>query len=110
LEKVAVFTGIRSLDTSLVVTTTMRVYHMRLKSSRTKFMPYVSFTYPDQMQAVWEAEQQSAIQERQRGTMPTTGEYFGNLRFDYSVDGSAAWKPTRVFNDGKKTIIECHQP
>ncbi len=33
------------LDTSLVVTTDRRTYRMRVKTSRTKFMPYVSFTY-----------------------------------------------------------------
>lgn len=94
------------LDTSLVVTTNMRVYHLRLKSHRTKFMPYVSFTYPDQMQAAWEADQQTTAMQRSRDTLPATGEYLGNLSFDYAVQGEASWKPERVYNNGTKTIIE----
>jgi type IV secretory pathway VirB9-like protein len=35
-----------------------------------------------------------------------TGEYLGDLSFDYDVSGSASWKPVRVYNDGRKTIIE----
>jgi type IV secretion system protein VirB9 len=37
---------------------------------------------------------------------PATGEYLGDLKFDYELSGSASWKPVRVFNDGRKTIIE----
>jgi P-type conjugative transfer protein TrbG len=38
--------------------------------------------------------------------MPGTREYMGNLSFEYEVSGSAAWKPVRVYNDGRKTIIQ----
>ncbi|WP_277957829.1 TrbG/VirB9 family P-type conjugative transfer protein [Burkholderia plantarii] len=30
----------------------------------------------------------------------------GDLSFDYELSGSASWKPVRVYNDGRKTIIE----
>ena len=29
-----------------------------------------------------------------------------SLSFAYEVSGSAAWKPVRVYNDGRKTIIQ----
>ena len=29
-----------------------------------------------------------------------------DLDFDYEIDGSAAWRPVRVFNDGSRTFIE----
>ncbi len=34
------------LETSLVVTTDRRAYHIRLRSHRTEYMPQVSFAYP----------------------------------------------------------------
>lgn len=97
------------LETSLAVHTNRRSYHMRLRSHRTEYMPLVAFTYPEDQQAKWDMarlREQKAEQARQDNIIPQTGEYLGNLSFEYSVEGSAAWKPTRVYNDGKKTIIE----
>ena len=97
------------LDTSLVVTTDRRTYHLRLRSSRTEFMPYVSFIYPDEAQAKWDAIRAKETMERHNNTIPLTGEYLGNLNFNYCITGNTRWKPTRVFNDGVKTIIEMPQ-
>ena len=94
------------LDTSLVVTTNRRTYHFRLRSSRTEFMPFISFTYPEDAMAKWDAIRMRKIKERQNNTIPQTGEYLGNLNFSYDISGSAGWKPVRVYNDGRKTIIE----
>jgi len=94
------------LDTSLVVTTDRRTYHFRLRSSRTEFMPYVSFIYPEDAQAQWDALKRNKAVERSHNTLPHTGEYLGNLNFNYCIRGQTRWKPTRVFNDGVKTIIE----
>ena len=90
------------LDTSLVVTTDRRTYHFRLRSTRAKFMPFVSFIYPEDAQAKWAA----IVKNRQINTIPQTNEYLGNLSFAYKISGSAPWKPVRVYNDGVKTIIE----
>jgi type IV secretion system protein VirB9 len=95
------------LETSLIVTTDRRTYHLRLRSHRTEFMPRVAFTYPDEAMAKWEGirKQEQAAHERQ--ILPGTGEYLGNLDFDYRIEGQAAgWKPVRVYNDGVKTIIQ----
>lgn len=97
------------LDTSLVVTTNKRTYHLRLRSSRKEFMPYVSFIYPDEAQAAWNAVRLKEAHERYNNTIPKTGEYLGNLNFNYCITGQSRWKPTRVFNDGVKTIIEMPQ-
>jgi type IV secretion system protein VirB9 len=95
------------LETSLIVTTDRRTYHLRLRSHRTEFMPRVAFTYPDEAMAKWEGirKQEQAAHERQ--ILPGTGEYLGNLDFDYRIEGqTAGWKPVRVYNDGVKTIIQ----
>ena len=94
------------LDTSLVVTTDRRTYRMRVKTSRTKFMPYVSFTYPEDAKAKWDAIRTREAKQLRDNTIPQTGEYLGNLDFNYKISGSASWKPVRVYNDGVKTIIQ----
>ena len=94
------------LETSLVVTTNRRSYHIRLRSHRTEYMPQVSFKYPEDAQARWDAIQRREKQERTDNTLPGTGEYLGDLSFDYELSGAASWKPVRVYNDGRKTIIE----
>jgi type IV secretion system protein VirB9 len=94
------------LETSLVVTTNRRTYHLRLRSHRTEFMPRVGFTYPDEAVAKWDAMKSREGRERRERTMASTGEYLGDLSFAYEVTGSAAWKPVRVYNDGVKTIIQ----
>lgn len=94
------------LNTSLVVTTDRRTYHIRLLSHRTKFMPQVSFSYPGESLAKWEMIHKREQQQRAENTIPATGEYLGNLSFNYDISGSAPWKPLRVYNDGHKTIIQ----
>ena len=97
------------LETSLVVTTNRRTYHMRLRSHRREFMPRVGFIYPEDALAKWDAikaKENHAMEIKRSRTLPQTGEYLGNLDFAYSVSGSAAWKPVRVYNDGQKTIIQ----
>jgi type IV secretion system protein VirB9 len=69
-------------------------------------MPFVSFTYPEDAAAKWDAIRTHEVRERQNNTIPQTGEYLGNLDFNYDVSGSTRWKPVRVYNDGRKTIIE----
>lgn len=94
------------LETSLIVTTNRRTYHLRLRSHRTEFMPRVAFTYPEEAMAKWDALKNREVKEKQTRTIPQTGEYLGDLNFNYDVAGSALWKPLRVYNDGTKTIIQ----
>lgn len=97
------------LETSLVVTTNRRTYHMRLRSHRQEFMPRVAFIYPEDATAKWDAvkvRENHALKIKQSRTIAATGEYLGDLDFLYTVTGSASWKPVRVYNDGKKTIIQ----
>jgi len=94
------------LETSMVVTTNRRSYHLKLRSHRSQYMPQVAFTYPEEAMAKWEAIKAREGRDREDRTMLGTREYMGNLSFEYEVSGSAAWKPVRVYNDGRKTIIQ----
>ncbi|MGF6710869.1 P-type conjugative transfer protein TrbG [Luteibacter sp. W1I16] len=94
------------LETSLMVTTDRRTYHLRLRSHRTEYMPRVAFSYPESAVSKWAAVKKTAAAERSRKGEATQNEYLGNLDFGYRVTGNAPFKPARVYNDGVKTIIE----
>ena len=93
------------LETSLMVTTNRRTYHLRLKSHRSQYMPRVAFIYPDAVMARWESQIERQKEERETGTIPESGEYVGELDFDYRISGDGM-KPLRVYNDGTRTIIQ----
>jgi type IV secretion system protein VirB9 len=96
------------LETSLMVTTNRRTYHLRLRSHRTEYMPRIAFSYPESADAKWAAMKKRTVAAQVRKEAPgsTTNEYLGKLDFSYRVSGNAPFKPTRVYNDGVKTIIE----
>ncbi|MGK5078739.1 P-type conjugative transfer protein TrbG [Janthinobacterium sp. HLX7-2] len=94
------------LETSLIVTTSRRTYHFRLRSHRSEFMPRIAFTYIEDAAAKWDALKTRDTREKQERTIAQTGEYLGDLSFAYVVTGSAPWKPVRVYNNGSKTIIQ----
>jgi len=95
------------LETSLVVTTNRRTYHFRLRSHRSEYMSHVSFVYPEESLAKWDVIKRRETAERLLNTIPQTGEYLGNLSFDYDISGDdVSWKPVRIYTDGRKTIIE----
>lgn len=96
-----------NIKTNLIITTDRRIYHVNLVSTRDKYMPQVSFVYPEEALAKFKAKQQQHQTAYNNATIPETGEYLGNLDFKYTITGDQTeWKPVRVYNDGKKTIIE----
>lgn len=109
------------LETSLIVTTDRRIYHMRLRSHRTRYMPQVAFIYTDgiglgkrKAPPVGKEGRSGGRQEKVTAAAPlppvppAPTEYLSNINFDYRVSGTAGWKPLRVYNDGKRTFI--HMP
>jgi type IV secretion system protein VirB9 len=91
------------LETSLVVTTNRRVYHIRLVSRENSFTPYVGFLYSSQLQPVLQRE----AKEKQWRTALLDGQPvdMSNLNFSYQVKGKAAWKPVMVYDDGLKMYL-----
>jgi type IV secretion system protein VirB9 len=94
------------LETSLIVTTNRRTYHIRLRSHRTDYMPRVGFTYMEDATAKWDEIRTREARLKQERTLPGTQEDVRDLSFNYEVKGSAAWKPVRVYNDGTRTVIQ----
>jgi P-type conjugative transfer protein TrbG len=95
-----------NLNTSLIVTTNRRTYHLRLRSTHSNYMPRVTFVYMEEAIKKLEMAKATRDQEHEKKVIPETGEYLGNLDFHYLIEGSTSWKPVRVYNDGKKTILE----
>jgi type IV secretion system protein VirB9 len=100
------------IETSLMVSTNRRTYHLRLKSSRDEYIPKVSFFYPEEIQARWEAikSRQSNVARHNSFSDAAVGDEaprsLADLDFGYKIEGKAPWKPSRVFNDGTRTIIQ----
>jgi type IV secretion system protein VirB9 len=123
----------RGLETSLVVTTTRRSYHLNLRSTDQAYMHEVSFTYPGEPQKSSTASEQApkvnvamtqevdppATPEKKpahktNGELPRGG---GQVRRDppgpaytqepdtYRISGNPRWRPISVYNDGRKTFV-----
>ena len=97
------------LESSAVVTTDRRVYHLRLLSKPKDFTPYVGFVY------LADLKEQLAVQksdEARKKKWQSTSDAGGlatdlsKLNFDYDMKGETPWKPERVFDDGRKTYIQ----
>jgi P-type conjugative transfer protein TrbG len=91
-----------ALETSMVVTTSRRTYHIELKSDDTQFMPRVGFDYPEDVNASLAA----LGQQMQASVVPGAGVPADELDFKFSADGNAPWRPTRIYSDGVKTYIQ----
>lgn len=88
------------LVTSMVVTTSRRTYHIQLKSHPSQYMARIGFEYPENV-----STKLADINARlETGGIP--GSAPDKLNFSYSVNGSASWKPKRVYSDGTKTYIQ----
>lgn len=96
------------LETSAVITTDRRVYHLRLVSRRSGHTPYVGFTYTESIRrTALQKNEQAKKEKKWQSTRDETGRDvdLSKLNFNYEVNGKAAWKPERVYDDGQKTYI-----
>lgn len=114
------------LESSLVVTTDRRIYHMRLRSHRTRYMPQVAFSYTDGIGLGKKPGKGPASPGRaatgRAGPLPMAApasapptapmaaepDYLSNISFNYRItgNGNAPWQPVRVYTDGRRTYIQ----
>ena len=105
------------LETSLSIFTDQRHYHIEMLSHLTQYMPFVGFRYQDDALADLNARI-AAADPLGRGSGGTSRDdadlpsWYGevsldDLNFDYDISacGRCPWRPERVFDDGKRTII-----
>lgn len=95
------------LETTAVVTTNRRVYHLRLISQRSGHTPYVGFTYSDKLKVAFQEKQAAQSRAEHWRSADIDGQRLdlSKLDFDYKITGKASWKPVRVYNDGQQTYI-----
>lgn len=93
------------LTTTAVITTDRRVYHINLKSDRSKHMLYTGFIYPEDHIATIRAAREKEIKEKEKRITPE-GFDIARLNFDYEISGDAGWKPLQIFDNGIKTYIK----
>jgi len=96
------------LSTNAVITTTKRTYYLDLKSFADTYMAAVSWRYPHD--AIKQLRKSSTRKARvQKATYKPADAKLNpqDLRFSYVIKGdSPNWRPTRVFDDGKKVFIQ----
>ncbi len=90
------------LETSMVVTTSRRTYHIKLSSHHSQYMARVGFEYPEDVNAAF-AEINARIEA---SIVPGAGVPADQLNFAFQVSGTAGWRPTRIYSDGQKTYIQ----
>ena len=98
------------LGTTLYIGTDRRSYNIKLKSSGKEFIPFLAFNYPMELDSVWNKYKEKMEDNKKRESITTTSpdetKPISKLDFEYTIEGSAKWKPIRVYNDGEKTIIQ----
>ncbi len=94
--------GIR---TNLMIATDRRTYHLELESVEGGYMAALSWRYPTDELAGLTARNERAV-AREAGIIGS-GLTLEGLNFDYRMSGdSPAWKPVRVFDDGRQVFIQ----
>lgn len=99
------------LATNLVIATDRRVYHVELRSSERGYMPEVSWRYPESELVALKGAPATAASAKGGNAAapkaePTPEPDLDLLHFDYRIDGAAPWRPVRVFDDGRRTVID----
>ncbi|HEO70985.1 MAG TPA: P-type conjugative transfer protein TrbG [Candidatus Hydrogenedentes bacterium] len=94
------------LTTNLLIATDRRTYSIKLASTQKDWIPMLSFDYPDEVSAAWDAYRQQHAQQVAATTLPS-GQNLANLDFGFEIRGDRPrWTPQRVYTDGVKTYIQ----
>lgn len=90
------------LKTNLIINTDRRTYHVELNASASAYMASVSWRYPQDELLAMAAK---AARTMERDAEPRM--HLDDLSFSYRISGPrVAWKPVRVFDDGRQVILE----
>ena len=88
------------LRTTMVVTTTDRLYYFNIVSTKHRYMPIVGFYFP----GIY-VKNYNVVSSSQRRNVAAAGISLNDINFKYYVTGTG-YKVLRVFNDGKETFIK----
>lgn len=92
------------LKTNLIITTSLRAYHLELRAFEETYMAAVSWRYSDQQLVTRVASSGAA---RTSASSTPARLQLERLKFRYDIDGDPPhWRPTQVFDDGRKVYIQ----
>ena len=95
------------LNTTLILTTNRRTYHIELHSYKKTYMSGVSWNYAQDEMAFYAAQSEEIRRENEMIQSSSVDIRDANFNYLIEVDeGSPIWKPVRVFDNGKKTYIQ----
>jgi len=95
------------MSTNLVIATDKRIYNILIVvgASSKKVTRNVGFWYPDDMTASINQRTQKQNEDMNAEKSPLLN--LADANFNYKVSGDdPSWRPTRVFDDGKRTWIQ----
>jgi type IV secretion system protein VirB9 len=99
-----------NLHTNLVIHTDRRVYQLELVSRKKDHMPLVSFSYPDDARAAWEAYLSHRREESAEVAMDLGRASIEDVNTDYEISGDEPpWRPRAVYDNGERTCIKMPQ-
>lgn len=88
------------LRTNMMIMTDRRVYHLALESSTRAPLTSLRWSYGAPRLIALERRSDPACEKPALVTDPSS------LNFNYRIEGEAAWRPVRAFDDGRQTYIE----
>jgi len=91
------------IATNLIVSTSRRTYHLALLSDAEHYVRQFKFYYPGEMLKEFKAGVSSKRSKERRTLAGVSAE---NLNFNYRLSGRHYFRPTRVFDDGRKVYVE----
>ena len=91
------------LHTNIAISTDKHIYHLECQSFDETYQAGVSWCYPK--------DTFTSLTDRITKANDAKQDIISNLKvtdlnFNYTIKGSAEWKPLRVFDDGKKVFIQ----
>jgi type IV secretion system protein VirB9 len=86
-----------NLKTNLVINTDRRTYHLELRATPATYMASVIWKYPAE----------PVVAPPAPPAAPPVPPAIEGVNFDYRIKGDRpAWRPVRVYDDGRQTVIE----
>jgi type IV secretion system protein VirB9 len=117
------------LTTSMIIITNRRIYHLLLKSYSDRYMTMISWNYPNTMPFSIKTDNAS-VNSTGTGRGPLSSspsnprapngvmesglmvnpEYLSfDYKMTYNIFLKPRWLPKRIYDDGRKTYIECNE-
>ena len=94
------------IATNLLIATDRRTYHVELRSTADAYMSAVSWRYPEGELVALKARPAPGPQCPTASVLVAPEPDVSALNFAYRIEGSAPFRPERVFDDGRRTVID----